>query len=72
MGKPWRSAQIPGLTKQLDKTEENGGFNSEKVTKIQSLLGLLEKPSGMCSLALSGKPPFLFELHTSDKSFVNS
>ncbi|XP_044504086.1 uncharacterized protein LOC123224478 [Mangifera indica] len=39
------------------KTEENsatGGFNSEEIEKLRSLLGSLEKPSRACSLALSG------------------
>ncbi|GAV70798.1 UBN2_3 domain-containing protein, partial [Cephalotus follicularis] len=48
--------------------QEKEGFNSEEIERIRNLLGSLEKPSGACSLALSGKSPFFFGLHAS-KSF---
>ena len=41
------------------KTEENSAtsrFNSEEMEKLRSLLGSLDKPTGTCSLALSGTP----------------
>ncbi|GAV81994.1 LOW QUALITY PROTEIN: UBN2_3 domain-containing protein, partial [Cephalotus follicularis] len=43
-------------------------FNSEEIERTRNLLESLEKPSGACSLALSGKSPFSFGLHAS-KSF---
>ncbi|GAV61024.1 LOW QUALITY PROTEIN: UBN2_3 domain-containing protein, partial [Cephalotus follicularis] len=47
--------------------QEKDGFNSEKIERIRNLLGSLEKPSGACSSALSGKSPFSFGLHASEK-----
>ncbi|GAV76366.1 LOW QUALITY PROTEIN: UBN2_3 domain-containing protein, partial [Cephalotus follicularis] len=68
--------EIPSLeeTISLIRAEESlrgqrkEGFNSEVIERIRNLLGSLEKPSGACSLALSGKSPFSFGLHAS-KSF---
>ncbi|GAV81108.1 LOW QUALITY PROTEIN: UBN2_3 domain-containing protein, partial [Cephalotus follicularis] len=43
------------------------GFKREEIKRIRNLLGSLEKPSGACSLALSGKSPFSFGLHASKR-----
>ncbi|GAV76996.1 UBN2_3 domain-containing protein, partial [Cephalotus follicularis] len=45
------------------KDRRKKGFNCEEIERIRNLLGSLEKPSGACSLALSGKSPFSFGLH---------
>ncbi|GAV59939.1 UBN2_3 domain-containing protein, partial [Cephalotus follicularis] len=63
-----RKEEIHSLeeTISLIRAEESRrGFNSEEIERIRNLLGSLEKPSGACSLALSGKSPFLFGLHAS-------
>ena len=55
---------------EQSKAEENpaiGGFNGEEIEKLRSLLGSLEKPSGACSLALSGEFSFPFCLTASNK-----
>ena len=57
------------------KTEENsaiGGFNNEEMEKLRSLLGSLDKPTGACSLALSGTPSFSFCVNASNKVYDNS
>ena len=51
--------------------QEKGGLNSEGIERLRGLLGSLEKPSGACSLALSGKSPFPFGLHVSIKCWAN-
>ncbi|RVW17571.1 hypothetical protein CK203_083466 [Vitis vinifera] len=54
------------------KTEENlatGGFNSEEMEKLRSLLGFLDKPIGTCSLALSGTPSLSFCINASHKIY---
>ncbi|GAV66138.1 LOW QUALITY PROTEIN: UBN2_3 domain-containing protein, partial [Cephalotus follicularis] len=66
--------EIPSLeeTISLIRAEEitmteKKGFNSEEIERIRNLLGSLEKTSGACSLALSGKSPFSFGLHASKR-----
>ena len=57
------------------KTEENsaiGRFNNEEMKKLRSLLGSLDKPTGACSLALSGTPSFSFSINTSNKVYDDS
>ena len=57
------------------KTEENlaiGGFNSEKMEKLRSLLGSLDKPTRTCSLALSGTPSFSFCINVSHRVYDDS
>ena len=57
------------------KTEENlaiGGFNSEEIEKLRSLLGSLDKPTGTCSLALSGTPSFSFCINVSHRVYDDS
>ena len=57
------------------KTEENlaiGGFNNEEMEKMRSLLGSLDKPTGACSLALSGTPSFSFCINASNKVYDDS
>ena len=62
------------MAEQL-KTEENsaiGGFNNEEIEKLRSLLGSLDKPTGACSLALSGTPSFSFCINASNKVYDDS
>ena len=57
------------------KTEENstiGGFNNEEMEKLRSLLGSLDKPTGACSLALSGIPSFSFCINALNKVYDDS
>ena len=57
------------------KTEENsatGGFNSEKMEKLRSLLGSLDKPIGTCYLALSGTLSFSFCINASHRVYDDS
>ena len=57
------------------KTEENsaiGGFNNEEMEKLRSLLGSLDKPTGACSLVLSGTPSFSFCINASNKVYDDS
>ena len=44
------------LTEQVshEEVQEKAAFNSEEIEKIRGLLGSLNKPSGACSLTLSG------------------
>ncbi|XP_024024905.1 uncharacterized protein LOC112092593 [Morus notabilis] len=51
-----RSQSQAHLTEQTsqDEKQEKGGLNSEEMEKLRGLIGSLEKPSGACSLALSG------------------
>ena len=58
-------------TTGLSKVQEQRVFNSEEVEKLRELLGTLEKPSGACSLAFSGKSSS-FGLNVSDKSLICS
>ena len=54
------------------KTDENlaiGGFNSEEIEKLRSLLGSLDKPTGTCSLALLGTPSFFFCINVSHRVY---
>ncbi|GAV56980.1 LOW QUALITY PROTEIN: UBN2_3 domain-containing protein, partial [Cephalotus follicularis] len=77
-----RKEEIPSLeeTSNLSRRESKGhgegyekeGFNSEEIERIRNLLGSLKKPSGACSLALSGKYPFSFGLHASKKKSSDS
>ena len=62
------------MAEQL-KIEENsaiGGFNNEEMEKLRSLLGPLDKPTGACSLALSGIPSFSFCINASNKVYDDS
>ena len=57
------------------KTEENsaiGRLNNEEMKKLRSLLGSLDKPTGACSLALSGTPSFSFSINASNKVYDDS
>ena len=57
------------------KTKENsatGGFNSEEMEKLRSLLGSLDKPTGTCSLALSGTPSLSFCINASHRVYDDS
>ncbi|RVX08315.1 Retrovirus-related Pol polyprotein from transposon RE1 [Vitis vinifera] len=57
------------------KTEENsttGGFNSEEMEKLRSLLGSLDKPTGTSSLALSGTPSLSFCINVSHRVYDDS
>ena len=57
------------------KTEENsaiGGFNSEEIEKLRSLLGSLDKPIGTYSLALSGTPSFTSCINASHRVYDDS
>ena len=57
------------------KTEENsaiGEFNNEEMEKLRSLLGSLDKPTGACSLALSGTPSFSFCINASSRVYDDS
>ena len=54
------------------KTDENlaiGGFNSEEIEKFRSLLGSLDKPTGTCSLAISGTPSLSFCLNAAHRVY---
>ena len=55
MGKPWKTAKASSTHgRAAQKTEENsatGGFNTEEMEKLRSLLGSLDKPTGTCILA---------------------
>ena len=55
-----------------DEDSEKGGFNSEEIEKLKNLLGSLEKSSGACSLALSGKPLQPICMNASEKNYANS
>ena len=55
------------------KTEENsaiGGFNNKEMEKLRSLLGSLDKPTGACSLILSGTPLFSFYINAPNKFMI--
>ena len=57
------------------KTKENSrtcGFNNEEMEKLRSLLGSLDKPTGACSLALSGTPSLSFCINVSNKVYEDS
>ena len=57
------------------KTEENsvtGGFNSEEMEKLRSLLGSFNKPTKTCSLALLGTPSFSFCINASHRVYDDS
>ena len=57
------------------KTKENsatGGFNSEEMEKLRSLLGSLDKPTRTCSLALSGTPSLSFCINVSHRVYDDS
>ena len=57
------------------KTEENsatGGFNSEEMEKLRSLLGSPDKPTRTCSLALSGTPSLFFFINASHRVYDDS
>ena len=62
------------MTEQTNQSEEKekGGLNIEEIEKLKGLIGSLDKPSGACSLALTGKSSFLFGLHVSEKCLTNS
>nr|XP_048321070.1 uncharacterized protein LOC112492768 [Ziziphus jujuba var. spinosa] len=56
-GKRWGQQRPQAHMTEQPKSEENsaiGGLNSEELEKLRGLLGSLDKPSGTCSLALSG------------------
>ena len=44
-------------------------FNSEEMKKLRSLLGSLNKPTGTCSLALSGTPSLSFYINASHRVY---
>lgn len=53
----WGQQKPQAHLAEQPKPEEHsaiGGFNGEEIEKLKTLLGSLEKPSGTCSLALSG------------------
>ncbi|GAV64449.1 LOW QUALITY PROTEIN: UBN2_3 domain-containing protein, partial [Cephalotus follicularis] len=53
--------------KESRRGQEKEGFNIEEIERIRNLLRSLNKPLGACSLSLSGKYPFSFGLHASEK-----
>ena len=56
-------------------SQEPSSLNQEEVERVRSLInsvGKLERPSGTCSLAYSGKFPFSFGLNASKTAFTNS
>ena len=62
------------MVEQL-KTKENSTiceFNNEERENLRSLLGSLDKPTGACSLALSGTPSFSFCIKASNKVYDDS
>ena len=59
-------------TLQNDEHTTQGEFNKSEIEKLRALLGTLEKPSGTCSLAHSGKFPISIGFNASERTFVNS
>lgn len=55
-----------------EKPREHSELNKEEIDRLRGLLGSLEKPSGVCSLALLGNFFNSYVLNVSDKPIWNS
>lgn len=69
-GQPRPQAHLIEQTSQQISHSEGQvkeSLSNEEIERIKGLLGSLDKPSGACSLALSGKSPFSFSLNASEK-----
>ena len=57
---------------QIEENSSIGGFNNDEMEKLRSLLRSINKPTGACSLALSGTPSFSFCINASSKVYDDS
>lgn len=75
MGLPGREAEIiqsstsDRASQSFRKKREQEELSGKEIERLRGLIGSLEKSSGACSLALSGKSLLSFGLHISEKGF---
>ncbi|KAL2336894.1 hypothetical protein Fmac_011340 [Flemingia macrophylla] len=58
-------------TNEGNNPEAAAHLNQEEIERVRTFLSKLEKPTGVCSLAYSGKFPLSFGLNVSDTPFNN-
>jgi hypothetical protein len=57
---------------EMFQSKPSGGLNQKEIERLRCLIGKLDKPSGTCSSAYSGKFPFSIGLNVSDVTFATS